>query len=92
MWVQIPPGPFARLTQTALNIHPLNTVNRPEALKNDDGIALCNITKCCTNVCPGHITITANAIIPLKERVANEFYDPLTRLLRIFTPKGARTD
>ena len=92
MWVQIPPGPFARLTQTALNIHPLDTVNRPEAPKNDNGIAYSNITTCCTIVCPGNITITDNAIIPLKERVPNEFYDPLTRLLRIFPPKGSGTD
>ena len=73
-------------------MHPLDTVNRREALKNEDGIAYCNITTCCTNVCPGHITIIDNAIIPLKERVADEFYDPLTRPLRIFTPKGAGTD
>ncbi|MCH9057834.1 MAG: hypothetical protein IIB55_04305 [Planctomycetes bacterium] len=73
-------------------MHPLDTVNRPEAPKNDNGIAYCNITTGCTNVCPGHITITDNAIIPLKERVADEFYDPLTRLLRIFTPKGSGTD
>ena len=48
------------------------------------GIGFCNITKCCTKVCPEHITITDNAIIPLKERVVDEFYDPLTRLFRIF--------
>ena len=92
MWVQIPPGPFARLTQPALNIHPLDTVNRTEAPKNDNGIAYCNITKCCTSVCPEHVTITDNAIIPLRERVADEFYDPLTRLLRTFPPKGSGTD
>ena len=91
MWVLIPPGPFARPAQTALNIHPQDTVNRREALDNDNGIAYCNITTCCTNVCPGHITITDNAIIPLKERVADEFYDPLTRLLRIFPPKRSGT-
>ena len=30
------------------------------------------------------ITITDNAIIPLKERVVDEFYDPLKKLLRVF--------
>ena len=48
------------------------------------GIGYCNITKCCTKVCPEHIHITDNAIIPLKERVVDRFYDPLTRLLRMF--------
>jgi succinate dehydrogenase / fumarate reductase iron-sulfur subunit len=49
------------------------------------GIGYCNITKCCTKVCPEHITITDNAIIPLKERVVDRFYDPLTKLLRVIT-------
>ena len=51
-------------------------------LKNELGIGLCNITKCCTEVCPEEIHITDNAIIPLKERVVDEFYDPLTMLFR----------
>ena len=85
-------GPRHFVYVAALDMHPLDTVNRREALKNENGIAYCNITKCCTNVCPEHIAITDNAIIPLKERVADEFYDPLTKLLRIFRPKGARTD
>ena len=53
-------------------------------LKDRDGVGYCNITRCCTKVCPEHITITENAIIPLKERVVDRFYDPLTRLLRVF--------
>ena len=49
----------------------------------------CNITKCCTNVCPENITITDNAIIPLKERVVDDFYDPVRWLLRVFAgPNG----
>jgi succinate dehydrogenase / fumarate reductase iron-sulfur subunit len=51
------------------------------------GIGLCNITKCCTKVCPEGITITDNAIIPLKERVVDRFFDPLTKLLRIYRNK-----
>ena len=54
-------------------------------MKNDFGIGLCNITKCCTEVCPEHIHITDNAIIPLKERVADEYFDPLGQLVQIFS-------
>jgi succinate dehydrogenase / fumarate reductase iron-sulfur subunit len=43
---------------------------------------MCNITKCCTAVCPEHIKITDNAIIPMKERVVDEKYDPLVWLGR----------
>jgi succinate dehydrogenase / fumarate reductase iron-sulfur subunit len=53
-------------------------------MKETAGIGYCNITKCCTNVCPEHIHITDNAIIPLKERVVTRYYDPLTRLLHMF--------
>jgi succinate dehydrogenase / fumarate reductase iron-sulfur subunit len=56
-------------------------------LKDKDGIGYCNITKCCTKVCPEEIKITDNAIIPLKERVVDEFYDPITRFLKIFRKK-----
>ena len=55
--------------------------------RSSSGIGYCNITKCCTKVCPEHITITDNAIIPLKERVVDRFYDPVTRLLRVLTGK-----
>ena len=67
-------------------MHPLDTENRLEELKQAQGIGYCNITKCCTTVCPENITITDNAIIPLKERVVDEFYDPLGRLLRKLRP------
>ena len=55
-----------------------------EELAQTEGIGYCNITKCCTKVCPEEITITDNAIIPLKERVVDRLYDPLSKLLRIF--------
>ena len=57
-------------------------LDRTKMLKDELGIGLCNITKCCTEVCPEEIHITDNAIIPLKERVVDEFYDPLTMLFR----------
>jgi succinate dehydrogenase / fumarate reductase iron-sulfur subunit len=65
-------------------MHPLDTENRLKYLKDEGGIGYCNITKCCTKVCPESITITDNAIIPLKERVVDEFFDPLKRLFRAF--------
>jgi succinate dehydrogenase / fumarate reductase iron-sulfur subunit len=80
-------GPRFFVYVAALEMHPLDTENRLAELKQADGIGYCNITKCCTKVCPESITITDNAIIPLKERVVDEFYDPLTRLLRIFRPR-----
>ncbi|MCP3903061.1 MAG: succinate dehydrogenase/fumarate reductase iron-sulfur subunit [Planctomycetes bacterium] len=79
-------GPRFLVYTAALEMHPLDTENRLEDLKKQQGIGYCNITKCCTKVCPEHITITDNAIIPLKERVVDEFYDPLRKLLRIFRP------
>jgi succinate dehydrogenase / fumarate reductase iron-sulfur subunit len=79
-------GPRLLVHVAALETHPLDTANRLADLRARDGIGYCNITKCCTTVCPEHITITDNAIIPLKERVVDEFYDPLTRLFRIFRP------
>jgi succinate dehydrogenase / fumarate reductase, iron-sulfur subunit len=77
-------GPRFLLYVAALEMHPLDTEDRLADLKHKNGIGFCNITRCCTKVCPEHITITENAIIPLKERVVDRFYDPLTRLLRVF--------
>jgi succinate dehydrogenase / fumarate reductase, iron-sulfur subunit len=77
-------GPRFLTYAAALEMHPLDVADRVDALKNQHGAGLCNITRCCTKVCPEHITITENAIIPLKERVVDRFYDPITRLLRMF--------
>jgi succinate dehydrogenase / fumarate reductase iron-sulfur subunit len=79
-------GPAMLVKAAAFEMHPLDVENRISDLKNEQGIGFCNITKCCTKVCPEHITITDNAIIPLKERVVDEFYDPLKKLFRIFKP------
>ena len=86
-------GPRFFVDVAALEMHPLDTENRVEELKKAQGIGYCNITKCCTAVCPESIAITDNAIIPLKERVVDEFFDPLSRLFRIFQagrPSGER--
>jgi succinate dehydrogenase / fumarate reductase iron-sulfur subunit len=77
-------GPRLLVYAAALEMHPIDTGNRLEKLKDDYGIGYCNITKCCTVVCPEEIHITDNAIIPLKERVADEFYDPIKWILRVF--------
>jgi succinate dehydrogenase / fumarate reductase iron-sulfur subunit len=69
-------------------MQPLDTDDRLEHLRKEGGIGLCNITKCCTKVCPEHITITDNAIIPLKERVVDEFYDPFAWLWKKIRPQG----
>ena len=78
-------GPRYFVHTAALEMHPLDTADRLEDLKQAQGVGYCNITKCCTKVCPEHITITENAIIPLKERVVDRFYDPVTRLFKIIT-------
>ena len=80
-------GPRFLVYVAALEMHPLDTENRLLELKQAHGVGFCNITKCCTTVCPENITITDNAIIPLKERVVDEFYDPLRGLLKLFRPK-----
>jgi len=77
-------GPRFFVYVAALEMHPLDVEDRTEELKKTQGIGYCNITKCCTKACPENITITDNAIIPLKERVVDRFYDPLKRLFRVF--------
>ena len=76
-------GPRYVLYAAALEMHPLDTLDRVPELKQAHGLGYCNITKCCTNVCPEHIMITNNAIIPLKERVVDRFHDPIARLVRL---------
>lgn len=80
-------GPRLLVYMASLEMHPLDVEDRLEALERAHGIGYCNITKCCTTVCPEDITITDNAIIPLKERVADRFYDPLKRIFRFFRSK-----
>src|SRR5439155_47771 len=71
----------------ALEMHPLDDADRVPLLKKELGVGYCNITKCCSEVCPESIHITDNAIIPLKERVVDRYYDPLSRLLQIINPR-----
>lgn len=78
-------GPRFLVHTAALEMHPLDTADRVPELREAHGIGYCNITKCCTKVCPEHITITDNAIIPLKERVVDEFFDPIGKLVKIYS-------
>jgi succinate dehydrogenase / fumarate reductase iron-sulfur subunit len=64
-------------------MHPLDTAERTRYLKDEGGIGMCNITRCCTDVCPESIRITDNAIIPLKERVVDRHYDPVKKLVQL---------
>jgi succinate dehydrogenase / fumarate reductase iron-sulfur subunit len=78
-------GPRFLVYAAALEMHPLDVGDRMPDLREQFGVGLCNITKCCTKVCPESIAITDNAIIPLKERVVDRFFDPLSKLFRVFS-------
>ncbi len=75
-------GPRFFVRVAGLEMHPLDGLSRTGFLKDTLGLGYCNITKCCTEVCPEEIRITDNAIIPLKERVVDDFYDPIRWLIR----------
>lgn len=75
-------GPRFMIRLASLEMHPLDAADRIPKIKEEYGSGLCNITKCCTDVCPEHIHITDNAIIPLKERVVDRYYDPVLWLWR----------
>jgi len=76
-------GPRFFVYTAGLEMHPLDEADRLGDLREDFGVGYCNITKCCTKVCPEHITITDNAIIPLKERVVDRAYDPVKKLVQL---------
>ena len=75
-------GPRFLLRLASLEMHPLDQEDRIESIKEDFGSGMCNITRCCTDVCPEHIQITDNSIIPLKERVVDRYYDPIQKLIQ----------
>jgi succinate dehydrogenase / fumarate reductase iron-sulfur subunit len=75
-------GPRFLMRIAELDMHPLDTLDRKDQAQDEFGLGMCNITKCCTEVCPEHIKITDNALIPMKERVADRKYDPLVWLGR----------
>ena len=82
-------GPRYLMRIAELDMHPLDTADRRQAAKEEHGLGYCNITKCCTEVCPEGIHITDNAIIPMKERVVDQTYDPLVWLGNKIRRRGA---
>jgi succinate dehydrogenase / fumarate reductase, iron-sulfur subunit len=80
-------GPRFFVRVASLEMHPKDTVDRLEAVRSEGGLGYCNITKCCTEVCPEHIHITDNAIIPLKERVADRHWDPVRAVSKLLLGK-----
>ncbi|AHH22319.1 putative succinate dehydrogenase/fumarate reductase iron-sulfur protein [Nocardia nova SH22a] len=73
-------GPRYLMRVAELDMHPLDVVDRRDMAQEEFGLGYCNITKCCTEVCPEHIKITDNALIPMKERVVDRKYDPIVWL------------
>jgi succinate dehydrogenase / fumarate reductase, iron-sulfur subunit len=73
-------GPRFMIRLASLEMHPLDDDDRIPEIKNEFGSGMCNITRCCTEVCPEHINITDNGIIPLKERVVDRYFDPIVYL------------
>jgi succinate dehydrogenase / fumarate reductase iron-sulfur subunit len=78
-------GPRFLMRIAELDMHPLDAADRVPAAQEEHGLGYCNITKCCTEVCPEGIHITDNALIPMKERVIDRKYDPvLVPLAKLF--------
>jgi len=84
-------GPRFLMRVAELDMHPLDQEDRVRDAQEEHGLGYCNITKCCTEVCPEHIKITDNALIPMKERVIDEKYDPVVWLgNKLFRRSGSR--
>lgn len=83
-------GPRVLMRVAELDMHPLDSADRKRMAQDDLGLGYCNITKCCTEVCPEHIHITDNALIPLKERVADQKYDPIRWLGSKIRVRGSK--
>jgi succinate dehydrogenase / fumarate reductase iron-sulfur subunit len=79
-------GPRYLMRIAELEMHPLDShsevtgADRRVQAQEEHGLGYCNITKCCSDVCPENIHITDNALIPMKERVADRKYDPVVWL------------
>jgi len=84
-------GPRFMVRIASLEMHPKDVLDRRPLLKGKAGIGYCNVTKCCTEVCPEHIHITDNAIIPLKERMEDVYFDPVRSLIRRLSGRARQT-
>jgi succinate dehydrogenase / fumarate reductase iron-sulfur subunit len=85
-------GPRFMIRVASLEMHPKDSLDRRPLLRGEGGVGMCNITKCCQEVCPEHIHITDNAIIPLKERVVDMSFDPVLALARRLKRRGPGAD
>ncbi len=85
-------GPRFMIRLAGLEMHPKDVLDRSALVKDKAGVGYCNITKCCTEVCPEHIKITDNAIIPLKERMDDSYFDPIRALVRRLGGGAKRSD
>jgi len=83
-------GPRFMIRLASLETHPYDIEDRIPKIKEEYGSGMCNITRCCTDVCPEHIQITDNGIIPLKERIVSRYYDPILWLLRTIFKKKSK--
>ncbi|MGH7904545.1 MAG: succinate dehydrogenase/fumarate reductase iron-sulfur subunit [Candidatus Dormibacteraceae bacterium] len=83
-------GPRFMIRMATLEMHPKDVLDRTPMLRGEAGAGMCNITKCCTEVCPEHIHITDNAIIPLKERMDDIYFDPVRAVGRLFAGRRTR--
>jgi succinate dehydrogenase / fumarate reductase iron-sulfur subunit len=83
-------GPRFMVRLASLDMHPLDGIDRIDQIADEAGIGLCNITKCCTEVCPEGIHITDNAIIPLKERVVDARHDPILKIFKRNTTRPGK--
>jgi succinate dehydrogenase / fumarate reductase iron-sulfur subunit len=84
-------GPRFMIRAASLEMHPLDEDDRIPEIRKELGSGMCNITRCCTEVCPEHINITDNGIIPLKERVVDRYFDPIVSLSRLILGSKKRT-
>lgn len=83
-------GPRFMIRLAGLEMHPLDDEDRIPEIRHWYGAGMCNITRCCTEVCPEHINITDNGIIPLKERVVDRYFDPILGIMRMITGEKVR--
>lgn len=73
-------GPRNLVKVASLTYHPKDVLDRSALLDGEGYVELCNVTRCCSSVCPQDINITQDAIIPHKERgVAGDETDPVMR-------------
>lgn len=85
-------GPRAMVRLAALEAHPKDVLSRTDLLRGPAGIAYCDISRHCQDVCPEQIAIVDAAIFPLKERLGNDYLEPWRALLRTFEEREMAQD